>query len=144
MTELLLLAEQFRLLRQRTMKPLATRHGLTLMELEILLFLRNNPTLNTARDIVRLRAFAKSNVSNSVEQLRARGLLAVAPDPESRRVVRLYLQPAAEPVLAEALAAQERNAAAVLKGFTPQELQILADHQRRIAENVRHILNDGI
>ena len=36
-------------------------------ELSVLLFLANNPALNTARDIVQLRALAKSHVCMSVD-----------------------------------------------------------------------------
>ena len=48
----------------------AAAYGLNQLEIDILLFLHNNPELCTASDICRYRALAKSNVSAAVERLR--------------------------------------------------------------------------
>ena len=48
----------------------AVRHGLNQLEIDILLFLHNNPDCRTASDICRYRGLAKSNVSKAVEHLR--------------------------------------------------------------------------
>ena len=57
----------------------AAAYGLNQLEIDILLFLHNNPELCTASDICRYRALAKSNVSAAVERLRSRGVLTVSP-----------------------------------------------------------------
>ena len=59
----------------------AAAYGLNQLEIDILLFLHNNPELCTASDICRYRALAKSNVSAAVERLRSRGVLTVSPAP---------------------------------------------------------------
>ena len=53
-------------------------YGLNQLEIDILLFLHNNPECHTAGDICRYRGLAKSNVSAAVERLRARGVLVSA------------------------------------------------------------------
>ena len=60
-------------------------YGLNQLEIDILLFLHNNPECHTAGDICRYRGLAKSNVSAAVERLRARGVLTVCPAPDNRR-----------------------------------------------------------
>ena len=60
-------------------------YGLNQLEIDILLFLHNNPECHTAGDICRYRGLAKSNVSAAVERLRARGVLTVTPAPDNRR-----------------------------------------------------------
>ena len=55
--------------------PMLERHGLTQLEVDILLFLANNPAYDTARDIVEKRHLAKSHVSVGVDALAARGML---------------------------------------------------------------------
>ena len=55
--------------------PLLERRGLTQLEMDILLFLANNPEYDTARDIVEKRHLAKSHVSVGVDALAGRGLL---------------------------------------------------------------------
>ena len=44
-------------------------HGITRMELDILLFLANNPCFDTATEIVEIRYLSKSQVSSSVKLL---------------------------------------------------------------------------
>ena len=57
----------------------SVQYGLNQLEIDILLFLHNNPDCRTASDICRYRGLAKSNVSAAVERLRARGVLTVSP-----------------------------------------------------------------
>ena len=54
------------------------QYGRNQLEIDILLFLHNNPDCRTASDICRYRGLAKSNVSAAVEQLRARGVVCLA------------------------------------------------------------------
>ena len=61
-------------------QALAGEYGLNQLEIDILLFLHNNPDCNTASDIVELRGLAKSNVSTAIERLRREGYLRVMPD----------------------------------------------------------------
>ena len=55
----------------------SVQYGLNQLEIDILLFLHNNPDCRTASDICRYRGLAKSNVSAAVERLRVRGVLTV-------------------------------------------------------------------
>ena len=57
-------------------------YGLNQLEIDILLFLHNNPECHTAGDICRYRGLAKSNVSAAVERLRSRGVLSVCTGPD--------------------------------------------------------------
>lgn len=59
--------------------------GLTRPEADVLLFLYNNPTLNTAHDAACYRGFSKAYVSRAVEPLFRRGMIAITPDPADRR-----------------------------------------------------------
>ena len=51
----------------------SVQYGLNQLEIDILLFLHNNPDCRTASDICRYRGLAKSNVSAAVERLRDGG-----------------------------------------------------------------------
>ena len=52
------------------------QYGLTKMEATIITFLKNNPGLDTAADMAELRALSKSHISQAVESLCQKGLLA--------------------------------------------------------------------
>ena len=66
----------------RQFLPLLEKTGLSMRELHVLLFLANHPGQDTAREVSELRCLAKSQVSQAVEVLTGRGLLARRADGE--------------------------------------------------------------
>jgi DNA-binding MarR family transcriptional regulator len=135
-SSILAAVQHFRRYYTQLFLPLGAQYDLSQLEMDVLLFLHNNPGHNTARDIVELRGFAKSNVSTAIETLRARGYLTVAPDAHSRRVHRLYLTPDRRPVAAELAACQQDGLARLLTGFTPEERAQLWQLLSRIDGNL--------
>ena len=118
----------------------AAQYGLNQLEIDILLFLHNNPDCCTASDICRYRGLAKSNVSAAVERLRSRGVLTVSPAPDNRRQRLLGFTGAGRP-MAEALAAIQRGTLAPLfAGFTDTEQQALQEYLRRMDENIQRAM----
>ena len=94
-------------------------YGLNQLEIDILLFLHNNPDCNTARDMVHLRGLAKSNVSTALDSLRTRGLVESRPEENNRRVNRLFLLPAAAPLIEGLSRRQAQFFHALQQGLTP-------------------------
>ena len=68
-------------------EPVCRKWNLTKNELDVLLFLYNNPEFDRAADIVAHRGLTKSHVSLSVSNLEGRGLLTRREDPEDRRLM---------------------------------------------------------
>ena len=83
----------------RLMEPVCKRWNLTHNELDVLLFLANNPVHDTATDIVEVRHLTKSHVSASVKTLQARGYLQRVFLDGNHKTVHLRLTPAAGPVV---------------------------------------------
>ena len=119
----------------------AAAYGLNQLEIDILLFLHNNPELCTASDICRYRALAKSNVSAAVERLRSRGVLTVSPAPGNRRQRLLGFAPDALPMVAVLADIQRSSMEPLFAGFTAQEQQTLQDYLRRMDANLLRELN---
>lgn len=118
----------------------AAAYGLNQLEIDILLFLHNNPELCTASDICRYRGLAKSNVSAAVERLRSRGVLEVLPASDNRRQRILRFTGAARP-MAEALAEiQRRTLEPLFDGFTAAEQQALQEYLCRMDANIQRQL----
>lgn len=127
----------FKGLYDQALDPVAQRWNLTRMELDLLLFLANNPTHNTAAEAVRLRQWTKSHVSAAAHSLQDKGMLS-AEHPESNRKT-LLLTPlsAADEIVRDGQAAQQSFYHAMLRGFTPAERQALEDISKKIARNIR-------
>ena len=114
---------RFRKQYHRALEPCCKKWHLTQNELDVLLFLCNNPTLDRASDIVSRRGIAKSHVSQSVAALEARGLLCKLPDLHDRRTVHLHLQPAARELTEEITAAQRQFFRLLGQDLTPEDME---------------------
>ena len=116
--------------------PLLERRGLTQLEMDILLFLANNPEYDTARDIVEKRHLAKSHVSVGVDALAGRGLLERQLREGNRKTIHLRLTEAAGPIVKEGRAIQREHGEILLSGFTGEERAELLRLLEKIGENV--------
>ena len=117
----------------RRFAALSEESGLSLRELQVLLFLANNPGYDTARDITQLRGISKSQVSQAVDLLWAEGLVERETDTADRRIVHLSITEEGLPVTRQAQAIQDSCSARLLAGFSPEEIcQLMALVERVI------------
>ncbi|MDD3243402.1 MAG: MarR family transcriptional regulator [Eubacteriales bacterium] len=110
-------------LLDRMYADFAQRYGISLTELRLLRWLREEPGLTQAQ-LCQALLLPKQTVSGVMTALRARGWLAEAADPEDRRRVRVSLSAQGEAFLAPMLAdlgARERAAFACLPEETRRE-----------------------
>ena len=66
-TDLLVLMQRIGKMHEQMLKELCRQYDLSLIEAKIIAFLHNNPTKDTAGDIVELRMLSKGNVSQAVD-----------------------------------------------------------------------------
>ena len=123
--------------------PLLERWGLTQLEIDILLFLANNPECDTARDIVEKRHLAKSHVSVGGDALAGRGLLERQMREGNRKTIHLRLTEAAAPIVEEGRAVQRQYGEMLLAGFSEEERKALFRMLDRIGENVDDALRSA-
>ena len=116
--------------------PICRRWELTRNEMDILLFLHNNPGLDRASDIVTRRGIAKSHVSLSVTNLEKYGLILRETDPGDRRTVHLILSDAAHEIAREGRSAQEAFFHKLYFGLTEQEFSQWKEIIVKVNENI--------
>lgn len=121
------------------MDPVCRDHCLTKNELNVLLFLFNNPNLDRAADIVNLRQISKSHVSLSVANLEQRGLLYRVFDPDDRRTAHLKLTEAALPIVQEGSRLQQEFFGRVFAGLSEEELILWHSILDRVCSNIRSL-----
>ena len=127
-------------LYDKMLKRVCIEHDLTLVEADIISFLRNNPEKDTAADIVELRMLSKGAVSKGVEALIQKSLLERIPDMEDRRKIHLKLRPLAEPVTESIDKVREEFLETVLEGFTKEELEIYSSFFQRLFKNTKNAM----
>jgi len=120
----------------RLLEPLCREWNLTRNEMDILLFLYNNPEYDRAADIVTVRGIAKSHVSVSVNDLENRGFLLRENDPHDRRAVHLRMTDQARSIAAEAAQQQRLFFSQLYAGIKPEELQAWKAIMERVSENI--------
>lgn len=104
-------------------RPLAQETGLPQGAVDILLFLANNPGLDTARDICACRGLKPGIVSLNVENLTAGGYITRQSVPGDRRKCRLVCTPKAEPIVSRGRALQEAFFARMTEGVPHGDLE---------------------
>ena len=107
----------------QVLEPLCTAHHLSRSELDVLLFLHNNPEYDRAADIVTHRGMVKSQVSLSLSNLEARGLLVRTVDEADRRTVRLALREEAVAIAAAGQALQREFFQSLFAGIPQEDLE---------------------
>ncbi len=125
------------------MTPLSKQYQLTRMELDILLFLANNPGCDTAADIIHTRQLTKSHVSSSIDRLVSLGYLKRTYQPGNSKLIHLAILPAAAPLVEAGRDAQQQFYQALFRGFTPEERKSLEYLSKKIGENLRDALGDA-
>lgn len=121
--------------------PAREAAGLTQAELDILLFLANNPDCDTASHIVSLRRLAKSNVSVGIRSLERKGFLQRRTDETDRRVEHLTLTTAAAPTVELGCQGQEEFGRILVQDFSSQDREALRRLMGRIQRNLESALN---
>lgn len=123
----------------RQFLPLLEKTGLSIREIHVLLFLANHPGQDTARDVTELRCIAKSQVSQAVEVLTGRGLLARRADGEDRRVIHLEITEQGAPLAREAQAVQAACGGRLLAGLTEEEQAVFLDLLERVLRRTEEL-----
>lgn len=127
-------------LYSRCVEATCAKHGITRMEMDILLFLANNPCYHTAKEIVEIRYLSKSQVSASITLLEQRGFLRKEYAENNRKTAHLRICDRALPVIADGRAAQERFGEILLQGFSQEEREGLWRYNARILNNINNYL----
>lgn len=122
----------------KLLTPLCRAYDLTRNELDVLLFLHNNPQYDRAADIVAHRGMAKSHVSLSVTSLEERGFLLRRFDDADRRIAHLSLTEQGLGIAREARQVQTQYFSGLYEGISPEEFQLWGRITEKVCENIRN------
>lgn len=118
------------------LESVCSRYALTRNELDVILFLSNNPGFDRAADIVAIRKIAKSHVSLSVGNLEKRGLLVRKLEAGDRRTAHLMLTADGQTIAAEGKALQQQFFSRIFEGLSQQELEIFGAVLQQVCDNI--------
>ena len=123
----------------RQLEPVCHKWELTRSELDVLLFLYNNPHYSRAADIVVHRGMTKSHVSLSVVNLEQRGFLERQFSAEDRRAANILLTPQGRQVAAEGKQSQQHFFEALYQDITEEEFRLWEAVTEKIRANIENL-----
>lgn len=135
--DFLKLISEFRRFYSHEISHAASIYQLSKIEADVLLFLHNNPTRDTARDVVEYRHIAKSYVSKAVDLLVKRGFLLAEADSMDRRISRLKILPEAGNALQKLLETQNMVFTVLFRGINNEEWELFERVLLKISSNVK-------
>lgn len=96
-------------------------------------------------DLARLGQFDKGTATRAVQKQEEEGYIRSEPDPQDRRMRRLYTTPAAEPIVQEVFAARERWNQILTRGIRQEEIEQADKLLAHMAENaLNYIRQEGL
>ena len=121
-------------------KPLCQQLHLPQTAFDILMFLANNPSYKTARDIVEVRHIKANLVSVNVDRLVQEGYLRREAVENDRRKTCLLCTEKAAPVIAQGRKMQERFFARLVEGVDEAQLRAFEATMAAMDKNLNAIL----
>lgn len=122
---------------------ICSKHHITRMELDILLFLANNPCYDTATDIIEIRYLSKSQVSASIKLLEAEGYLRKEYSSGNRKTAHLKICGKADAIILDGQSAQEQFLSVMMRGFSQEEIHTMRQYNGRIRANINSYFKDN-
>lgn len=123
----------------RQLEPVCKKWDLSRSEVDVLLFLYNNPGYDRAADIVTRRGMTKSHVSMSVANLCDLGLLVRQFSSTDRRTAHLELTDQGREIAAEAKQAQQAFFDRLYQDIPEEEMDLMKKITRKVWENIENI-----
>lgn len=116
--------------------PVCKKYNLSQSAFDLILFLANNPSFNTARDVCDIRGLKKGIVSVVTEQLVQGGYLVRENDPADRRIQRLLLTDSSISIVTDGRMAQRQFIKGISSGLSETELEQYRMITEKIKENI--------
>lgn len=129
-------------LYSKCVEEVCIKHQINRMELDILLFLANNPCFDTATDIIEIRYLSKSQVSASIKLLEQGGYLRKEYIDHNRKTAHLKICNKAMEIIKDGKSAQENFLSIMLHGFSQTEINNMKQYNDRIWRNINAYLKE--
>lgn len=124
------------------MEEATEKLSITQTQIEIIMFLFNNPDYDTAKDISELRKFPKSCVSKAVDDLIKKNYLESLVDISDRRIIHLKLKESSKQVIKLSQKIRTHFLEIICQGISDKEKEELLKILNTISINVKEALKE--
>lgn len=126
----------------KAIRPICLKYNMTTAELDVLLFLANNPEFDRATDIVEKRYIVKSQVSTSINLLEKKGYLSRTYKENDRKTIHLVINDLAQNVIKDGQNAQELFFDILLSGFSNNQKILMKRNMLTLVGNMKQFVQE--
>ncbi len=127
-------------LYEKIMSPILTGNELPRIEMEILMFLHNNPEFNTATAIVEEKGYTKSHVSTALKHLEANGYISKRHSSSNHKTFYLQVEEKAMPLIHQGKLYQQQFAQILNQGISKEDLTTAWKVVEQMAANAAKVV----
>lgn len=138
--ELLISGQQFRRLYEKKCEAIVKRYGLRKVEADIIYYLSDYGSCDTAKDIMKLEHLSKAHISQALENLEKRRYVRRYQDEADKRWVHLVLTKEALPIAEEIFRLRQEIVSIIFKGVTEVERRYVFQAAIKMVGNINHEL----
>lgn len=138
MSELLKMIHSMKKLYDHLCINVMQKYQITRSELDILLFLYNNPEFDSAKDIVKKRGLSKSHASMGIEKLIQKHYLQTVQDSHDKRQYHLHLLEQSQDIIQDGLKVQKQFSDILFQGFSTEERQFYQEMIHKMFDNIKN------
>lgn len=133
---------QLKKLISRKVEPLMQEYDLRPVELDILVFLQKEKSVDTAKGIIEKKHLSKAHISKSIENLRAGGFIQIAEDENDRRILHINLTDKSNEVIRKVNEIYTQCKEIMERGISKEDLEILRKVIAQVNENINRELDE--
>lgn len=133
---------QLKKLIAKKVEPIMQECNLRPIELDILVFLHREKSIDTAKGIIRKKHLSKAHISKSIDNLHSKGYIRLCEDEKDHRLLHISLTEMSEEIVGKVIHVYEECRDIMQQGISPQELEIVKNVIRKMNQNINRELGE--
>ena len=133
-----------RKLLERYLEPASFKYGMSMPELYLLLYLKDGERILSRKKLADLTNLSAGSLTVAIQKLSAKKMAASREEPRKKgeeRKLRISVLPAAEPVLADLVRAEQDFCQGKFQDFSDEELHQYRVLEEKIKRNILRVLH---
>ncbi len=133
---------QLKKLIAKKVEPIIQECDLRPVELDILVFLHREKSIDTAKGIIQKKHLSKAHISKSIDNLRSKGFIQVNEDENDHRILHISLTEKSIEVVEKVIEIYTECKDIMQRGISPEELEIVKNVISKMNQNINRELEE--
>lgn len=140
--DLVMSGAQLKKLMAKKVEPIIQECDLRPVELDILVFLHSEKTIDTAKGIIQKKHLSKAHISKSIDNLRSKGFIRISEDDSDHRLLHISLTERSEEVIGQVVHVYEECRDIMQRGISRDDLEVVKKVIRKMNQNINQELGE--